>query len=137
MMWLFPLMSGILIVISFLLSTRHKKKREGWLPKLFLALNRVGLLSLVIFLTFFLRNERIVTDIHAAAYWILIAFGVLIGIFSFVVKYVPGHLTAAAVLLFCGFVTIFSIGFILIALAVIEILVAVFQYKMWNRKLNE
>ncbi|ETT54318.1 hypothetical protein C171_20364 [Paenibacillus sp. FSL H8-237] len=60
----------------------------------------------------------------------LIAIGVIIGIYSVRVQYVPSHLTSAAVLLFSGFVAIFSIGIVFNVLAVIGILIAIFQSKM-------
>ncbi|MEB5482249.1 hypothetical protein MKZ19_21630 [Shouchella clausii] len=135
-MWPFPVVSGILILFSFFMSIRHRKKRESRLPQIVFVLNGVGLLSLMVFLIFFLQNESIITAIPAVVYWLLIAVGVVVGIFSVIAKYVPGHLTSAAILIFCGFITIFSIGVILFVLAIIELLMALFHYKYSKSKLN-
>lgn len=136
MMWLLPMASGVLVLLSLFFSIRNKKGRKGRTPQIFLLLNGVFLLSLVVFLILLLQDEKTITAIPVPAYWVLIALGVIIGIFSVRVQYVPGILTSAAVLLFSGFVAIFSIGIIFIVLAVIEILIAIFQYRMRNRKLN-
>lgn len=111
-------------------------ERKGRPPQLFLTLNGVLLVSLIVFLTLFLQDEKMITAIPPLVYWLLIALGVLLGIFSVSVDYVPGQLTSAAVLFFMGFIAIFSIGVVLIVLAVIELWIAFIQYKRSDPKLN-
>jgi len=134
-MWLLPMISGVLILLSLFFSIQNKKKRKGRTPQVFLTLNGGFLLSLIMFLVLFFQDEQTITAIPSPVYWFLIAVGLITGIFSISTKYVPGQLTSAALLLFSGFIAIFSIGIILIALAIIEVLIAFFQLGR-RKKLN-
>lgn len=81
MMWLFTMASCILVLLPSFISIQTKKERKGPIPQILLAFNGLFLLSLV-FLILFLQDEKTITAIPAPAYWVLIAIGVIIGIFS-------------------------------------------------------
>ncbi len=108
-------------------------KKEGITSKM-LAFNGVLLFSLVVFLFYYLQDERTISDVPAPLYWFLLALGIVIGLVSVGKRYIPGFLTSAALLVFVGFVALLSLGFLLMILAGVELLVAVyFQLTLKNR----
>lgn len=133
-MWSLPMMSVFLFLVSIFIIIQNKKEREGIVPKIFLALNGTLLFSLIVFFIYFFQDERIITAIPAPVYWLLILLGIIVGLFSASANYVPGYLTSAAILMFTGFIALFSIGIVLILLAIVELLIAFSQYKKLKRK---
>lgn len=132
-MLVLPLISICLILTSAFISIRNKKERKDIPPQMILLLNGVILLSLVMFVTSFLQNENVVTQIPFTYYWFLMFVGIAVEAFAIHKKYAPGHITAAAIHIFVGFVAIFSIGFLLLVLALFELGMAFYQ----NQKLKK
>jgi hypothetical protein len=125
----FPFISIFLLLVSIAF-TRNNKNNKNIIPPTFaLVLNGVLFLSLVVFIALFMKNSDVITQIPAPYYWLLLFAGLIIEIFSFRQKYIPGHFTAAAIHCFVGFVAIFSIGLPLLVLALIEICIAVYQHR--------
>jgi hypothetical protein len=133
MWWLFPVLSVLLLIVSISLSFTNKKERKYITPLIFLILNGVLFFSLSLFLIYIVQDVNIITAIPAIVYWLLIVFGIIFGLFSASDNNVPGHLTSAAILLFTGFIAMFSIGIVLVVLAIIELLIAFSQLKKWKR----
>lgn len=132
-MWVFPIASVCLILLSMLSAFQGNIKKEGITPKM-LAFNGLLLFSLVVFLFYYLQDERTIFDVPAPLYWFLLALGIVIGLVSVGKRYIPGFLTSAALLVFVGFVALLSLGFLLMILAGVELLVAVyFQLTLKNR----
>ncbi len=132
-MWVFPIASVFLILLSMLSAFQGNIKKEGITSKM-LAFNGVLLFSLVVFLFYYLQDERTISDVPALLYWFLLAIGIVIGLVSVGKRYIPGFLTSAALLVFVGFVALLSLGFLLMILAGVELLVAVyFQLTLKNR----
>jgi hypothetical protein len=133
MWWPFPVLSVLLLLVSISLSITNKKERKYITPLIFLILNGVLLFFLSLFLIFIVQDVSIITAIPATVYWFLIVFGIIFGLLSASDNNVPGYITSAAILLFTGFIAMFSIGIVLVVLAIIELLIAFSQYKKWKR----
>jgi hypothetical protein len=133
MWWPFPVLSVLLLIVSISLSITNKKERKYITPQIFLILNGVLLFFLSLFLIFIVQDVSIITAIPATVYWFLIVFGIIFGLLSASDNNVPGYITSAAILLFTGFIAMFSIGIVLVVLAIIELLIAFSQYKKWKR----
>jgi vacuolar-type H+-ATPase subunit I/STV1 len=134
MWWPFPVLSVLLLIVSISLSITNKKERKYVTPLIFLILNGVLLISFSLFLIYLVQDDvNIITAIPAIVYWLLIVFGIIFGLLSASDNNVPGYITSAAILLFTGFIAMFSIGIVLVVLAIIELLIAFSQYKKWKR----
>jgi hypothetical protein len=125
----FLFISIFLLLVSIAFTRNNKNNKNNIPPTFALVLNGVLFLSLVVFIALFMKNSDVITQIPAPYYWLLLFAGLIIEIFSFRQKYIPGHFTAAAIHCFVGFVAIFSIGLPLLVLALIEICIAVYQHR--------
>ncbi len=125
----FPIISIFLVLVSSVLSLQNKKETKTIPTQFMIALNGVFFLFFIVFVFLFTQNNDILTQIPASYYWFLIVVGIFIELFSFRKKHVPGHITAASIHCFAGFVTIFSIGFLLLVLCLFELSIAVYQYR--------
>lgn len=128
-MLIFPVLSIILLLASMFISIKNKKDKTIIPLQLSLTLNGVLLFTLIGFVSYFVEDEQIITLIPSSLYWFLIVAGLMIMLFSFNTKSDSGHLTSASILLFTGFIAIFSIGIVLIALAILELGTVYYRYK--------
>ncbi|MBW7454991.1 hypothetical protein ACFOLF_21650 [Paenibacillus sepulcri] len=132
--WMLPVASLLLVLTSMFISVRSKEERDPVSPNFLISVNGVFLFFLLVFLVYYVQDERIITAIPAVFYWFLIVLGAVVGLFSSVRKYIPGYMTSAALLLFTGFIAIFSVGILLIAMALSELLiVACLQFMKLRR----
>ncbi|GEM_PF-4040885 len=132
-MIVFPLISICLLAIS---SVSALPSNRGQTPVPFpiaLALNGVFLVWIAAFTALFWSNNEVITQIPALYYWFLLAAGIVVELFSFRKRYAPGHLTAAALHIFFGFVAILSLGVFFLALAVLELCIAFYQLRSSRR----
>lgn len=127
-----PILSVLLIGFATFLILSGRKKRKDSLPLLFLILNGVLLVAMLTFFVNYLWNTNIFSNTPAWFFWSLIILGLVIEIFCLYKKYVPGQIIASATHLFVVFATIFSIGIILLLLAVIELIIAIINLKKRN-----
>lgn len=125
----FPIVSICLLVISIVFIRYSKNDKFTIPPTVAFVLNGLLIFSLIAFIALFMNNSDVITQIPALCYWLLLFAGLIIEIFSFRQKYIPGHFIAAALHCFVGFVAIFSIGLPLLILALIEIIIAVYQHQ--------
>ena len=132
-MVVFPIISIFLVFVSCMLTLQNKKDRNIIPPQISLVLNGLFFLFLVVFTSLFLQNNDVMTQIPASYYLFLIAAGIIIEFFSFRKKYAPGHITAASIHCFVGFVAIFSIGLLLLILALFELSIVVYQHRIQKK----
>lgn len=125
----FPIISICLLLVSIVLTRYSKNIKHAIPPTVAFVLNGVLILSLIEFIALFMNNNDVITQIPAPYYWLLLFAGFIIEIFSYRQKYIPGHFIAAALHCFVGFIATFSIGLPLLILALIEIIIAVYQYQ--------
>lgn len=127
---IFPVLSILLLCTSLWLMIKLKKQTNP-LHSVFLFLNGIFLLSLIAITISFLAMYDL-TIIPPWVYWILIIAGIVTGIVSFIIKNVPGQLMSAGLLLFTGFVALFSIGVILLTLFIIQLIVIAINLKRYG-----
>ncbi|TMN22645.1 hypothetical protein [Lentibacillus cibarius] len=123
-----PILAILFLFLSFWLTIqviRQSKSNSHWIS---LILNGMFLIILLgIFVYGISVNDF--TFFAPWIYWILIAAGILVGIVSFIKKDVPGQIMSSGLLLFMAFITLFSIGIILIVLSIIQTIIAIANWK--------
>lgn len=123
MLALFILSWLLLSLSGYLLWRRRKQDRY------FLIVQAVLWLGMSAFIISYLISSEVITAIPAIVYWFLILMGMLLAVISFPKKHIPGELMAISLMLFTGFIAIFSIGVFLLVLAVIGIVMLLFHLK--------
>jgi hypothetical protein len=117
------------LLVSIVFIRYSKSDKFTIPPTIAIVLNGVLILSLIAFIALFMKNSDVITQIPAPCYWLLLFAGLIIEIFSYLQKYIPGHFIAAALHCFVGFIAIFSIGLPLLILTLIEIIIAFYQHQ--------
>lgn len=128
---IFSVLPFLLLCTSLWLIFKHILNQANIVQFLCLFLNGLLLFTLITMTTYSMAMDDL-TAVPAALYWLLILSGIVIGILSFVVKYLPGQIMSAALLLFTAYVTLFSIGGLLLILFVIELVVIVRHFKQYH-----
>ncbi|WP_130860125.1 hypothetical protein [Gracilibacillus phocaeensis] len=118
------LLSWLLLSLSgYLLWQKHMQDH------FFLIVQAVLWLGISAFMISYLISPAVITAVPAIIYWFLIFISMLLAGISFPKKHIPGELMAISLFLFTGFITIFSIGIFLLALAAIGIVMLLFHFK--------
>lgn len=109
-------------MLSIFLLTRHKSRygRFEWIMGSVVLLTMLGLTY-----NYYVSEHPILFN-YPGLLWELIGLGILIELISLVKKSIPGQIVAASLHLFLVVPTIFSIGSILLIMAIIEIAGALF-----------
>ncbi|WP_077603585.1 hypothetical protein [Oceanobacillus sojae] len=126
-----PILSIVMLFVSFLAAVSDVRKKKSLTSTIFLILNGVlFLLILVIFLGYLLQGR--ITLAAPWVYWSLIATGVLAGLAAFIKRHIPGQIMSAGLLLFSGYVALFSIGIFLLVLFIIQIISSIVDWKKYG-----
>lgn len=126
-----PILSIVMLFVSFLAAVSDMRKKKSLTSTIFLILNGVlFLLVLVIFLGYLLQGK--ITLAAPWIYWFLIAAGVLAGLAAFIKRHISGQIMSAGLLLFSGYVALFSIGIFLLVLFIIQIISSIVDWKKYG-----
>lgn len=114
----------LLVMIATYLSYKEMKKNRTSLAFSFTSIGIVFSLFIIGFTIDLFFNTTPLLLHSPGILWLLLAFSLLLEIFSLIKKIIPGQLLAASLLLFLVLPTIFSIGIFLLVIAIIELLIA-------------
>lgn len=128
MVSILPFGALVIIVLSSYVLIKNIKQEDSPQSILYatLILNGLVFLFVSVFLIMYFRSPDIITMIHPAVYWLLISLGLLVGLISSIRTFIPGQLTSVGILFFMTFISIFSIGIVLYAMAIIQFIL------VWN-----
>ncbi|PAD13327.1 hypothetical protein [Shouchella clausii] len=129
----FILVLAILVhVIALFVFLRRKSEKDVWF----------GILGMSMFIAMVGLSVNVLVSDNPLLFhypgllWGLIAFGLVIEVVSLAKKSVSGQLIAASLHLFLVFPTIFSIGIILLVLAIMEIVGAILFFMKYRQKIS-
>ncbi|GGP16338.1 hypothetical protein [Oceanobacillus neutriphilus] len=126
-----PILSLLLLCVSVWAAIHNARKKKSFISTIFLILNGVlFLLILVIFLSYLLPGK--ITFVSPWIYRSLIAAGVLAGLAAFIKKHIPGQIMSAGLLLFSGYIALFSIGILLWVLFIVQITSSIVNWKKYG-----
>lgn len=131
-----PILSIVLIVFATFLTLSRRKKEKDLFSFILIILNVALLITIITFYINYLINSSFISNMPIWFYWLLIILGLVIEVMCLYKKYVAGQILAGAIHLFVVFPTIFSIGIILLLLAVIELIVAIINVIKEKRNLK-
>ncbi|BAB04771.1 hypothetical protein P4637_17595 [Halalkalibacterium halodurans] len=119
-----PVLAILLLGFNIHLLVKERRYKKSWISFSMLGLNGLLFVAFTFFLLVYMAGFVTITTIPPFVYWFLIMLGFIIEGMSLYKKYVPGQMTAAAIHLFVVLPTIFSIGIVLLLVAIIELIVA-------------
>jgi len=116
-----PFSALIFIALSMYTLVQNMKRRKYSCTTIYgmLTFNGILFLFMSIFTIFLFRTKEMMT-ISSIVYWLWIVIGLIVGLLSFQQRFIAGHLTSIAILLFMTFISIFSIGIILFIVAIMQ-----------------